>query len=412
MIDNDKLKHKIQESITNLSNMGVIPADEVQLNLDVIYNSILGEVCSIVPMESPRQIVSYLKLIYDSENKSKVELSGNIEKDVYKLNLMDGVGAVPLNEFGYPTDDVSCTMIFNEDNEFVAPFKNIMPGTIKIGDDIFDNSLGSLMKADTKVGNVNYITGLISFDETPSETQLNYKFDIYNLECSRNFVKFVKQYLEVFANMFQLDIDSAKCLQDFKSLRLQDNIDNLLPQVLIQKIDEYVLTKYFKQAEQSIVGTWSAVAVWDTVTRVPVSMLYDDLGTFISQKASEYTEKHGVVPNVILCNPKSYGILSSSKKFLANNEDTTAGTPKFVGYYNNFKVILVNVLDTTADIVLTYKGTSEAQAAGIFTPYVPITLRTVDGMEGGGMISTTNAYSLAGFAMVNPDLVEGITITD
>ena len=67
---NNYTKKKVQESITNLSNMGVIPADEVQLNLDVIYNSVLEHICSIVPMESPRQIISCLKLIFGSKNKS------------------------------------------------------------------------------------------------------------------------------------------------------------------------------------------------------------------------------------------------------------------------------------------------------------------------------------------------------
>ena len=71
MIKNSEhLKHRIQESITNLQNMGIIPADEAQLNVDVIYNSILDEVCSVVPIDSPNAIVSYLKLVYGSQDKA------------------------------------------------------------------------------------------------------------------------------------------------------------------------------------------------------------------------------------------------------------------------------------------------------------------------------------------------------
>lgn len=47
-----------------------------------------------------------------------------------------------------------------------------------------------------------------------------------------------------------------------------------------------------------------------------------------------------------------------------------------------------------------------------FVPYIPVTFRTVDGMEGNSMITTTNVYSIDGFSMINPDLVEGIVITD
>ena len=43
---------------------------------------------------------------------------------------------------------------------------------------------------------------------------------------------------------------------------------------------------------------------------------------------------------------------------------------------------------------------------------IHVTFRTVDGMEGNSTITTTNVYSISGFSMINPDLVEGIVITD
>ena len=39
-----KLKKRIQEGITNIANLGQIPKDEVQLNLDVLYNSVLNDI--------------------------------------------------------------------------------------------------------------------------------------------------------------------------------------------------------------------------------------------------------------------------------------------------------------------------------------------------------------------------------
>ena len=62
--DDKKRKQRIEEKITNLNTLGILPADEVQLNIDVIYNSILNNICSVVPINSPRQVVSdFLKSI-------------------------------------------------------------------------------------------------------------------------------------------------------------------------------------------------------------------------------------------------------------------------------------------------------------------------------------------------------------
>lgn len=413
-------KKKIQESITNLSNMGIIPADEVQLNLDVIYNSVLNDVCSVIPMESPRQIISCLKLVYDSENKSLIDslITGDIDKDIYKILAMNGVGAVPFNDNGYPSRDVHCTLITNAEGLYLADYQNILPNTIDIAGEIFDDGNGNLVKKDgTQVGNVDYIKGIFKFiSAIPANAVLNYKFDIYNLLTNRNFIKFVKASIEIFADMYQLDVDSALVLNDFKGLDLKDNIDNIIPQVLTQQIDQYILNKYFKQAELNgaLNNKWSSEVKWNGLDRVPVNMLYDDLGSFIDYSIGQFVIKHGVLPNVILVTPLSYSILSSNKKFVADNRgDTNAGTPKFVGYYNNTKVILTNnpASYDEVSIVLTYKGQSDAQAAGVYTPYIPVSLRTVNGAEAGGMITTTNAYSISGFTMTNPDLVEGITIT-
>lgn len=398
---NARLKQKIYEGITNLSNMGQIPTEEVQLNLDVLYNSILEEVCSIIPIESPRAIVSCLQLIYDSENKSKVELSGDIEKDAFKLVLMNGVGAVPFDDNGYPTNEVHCIIIPDADNNFLANYANVIPGTVNIADEFIDDGEGKLINKTSKaeVGTVDYISGLFSFTGAiPASATLNYKYDIYNLEYQRNFAKFVKKYIEVFADLFALDIDSALVLNDIKSLDLKANIENILPQILSQQIDQFILDKYFKQAKLNMIDEFNA----------------DDLGTFISNNTNKFIDKQGVMPNIILCNTKAYGLLSASLKFQpvinSDKESQTSGTPKLVGYFNNYKVILTNSKINDVDLVLTYKGESDAQAAGIYTPFIPVTLRTVEGGEGGGMITTTNAYSMGGFTMINPDLVVGIKI--
>lgn len=400
---NTRLKKKIQEGITNLSSMGQIPTDEVTLNLEVLYDSILNEVCSVVPMESPRQVVSCLKLIHDSEEKTF--LTGDIQKDAFKLTLMNGVGAVPFDDYGYPTQDVSCSIVANDNNEFLANYSNIIPGTVNIEDEYIDDGNGKIINKETKaeIGTVDYLSGLFKFTGDVPAAVVRYKYDIYNLEYQRNFAKFVKSSIEVFADMYALDIDSALVLNDFKGLNLKENINNIIPQVLTQQIDGFILSKYFKQAEQQVIGTFNSTIVPPTI--------YADLGTFISNKTNEYVSQTGVMPNVILCDAKGYSLLSANVKFqpINDEEHKIAGTPKLVGYFNNFKVILTNI-ESKVSIVLTYKGDSDAQVAGVYAPYIPVTLRTVDGSEGGGMIVTTNAYSFGGFVMINPDLVKGIVI--
>lgn len=408
MIQNEKLKTRIKESITNLSNLGVIPADEAQLNIDVLYNSVLDEVCSVVPMNSPRQIISCLKLIYDSKNKSMTE-----DKDVFKMALMNGI-TVPVDDNGYPTDKVKCSIIPDSDGVFMAHYQKIIPNSVIIDKNIVDDGFGKLIdNTGTEKGTIDYDTGCFKVTGLTDKSVVEYKFDIYNLMTNENKIKFVKQFIEVFAELYQLDSDVAISTMDMKSLNLAENIKNIFPQVLTQQIDQHILHQYFKVATLHNVGSWSSDVDWDSKTRVPVQLLYSDLGAFIGAKSADFAKKNGVVPNIILVNPIGYGILSASDKFIPINdeEDKNSGTPKLVGYYNNAKVILTNVIDNTLDdVVLTYKGSSEAQTAGVFAPYVPVTLRNVVGMEGSGMTITNNVYSMNGFAMVNPELVEGIKI--
>lgn len=413
MIKNEpKLKEKIQEGITNLVNLGVIPADEAQLNLDVIYNSVLNEVCSIYNMDSPRQIVSTFDITYGSKDKS---ISN--KKDVVNSVLMNSLGVIPVNDNGYSTKDVRCTIILNNDNKYLAQYQNIIPNTISINSNISDDGQGNLIQNNLVIGTVDYTIGLFKFNTDIDENSiLSYKFDIYDLETNRNKVVYKKRFVEIFADMYQLDLDSALCLDEFKGLNIKENLKNIFPQVLTQQIDQYVLNKYFNTASiNKYISTWDANCEWTGNTRVPVTFLYEDLGTFISVKSADFASRHGVVPNVILCSPAGYGILSVNKKFIPiynDKEETITFTmPSVVGYYNNAKVIITNIpSDYDVDIVLTYKGSSEAQSAGVYAPYIPVTLRNVVGAESNGFIQTTTAYSLAGFAMINPDLVEGIKI--
>lgn len=138
---NTKNKLKVKESITNLAQLGVIPADELQLNLDVIHESILDQICTVFPLESPRQIISTLKMLYGSKHKS-VDYTG---KDVFEKQLLSGVGVVPLDDNGYPTDLVVIKdAVLTDNNQFIASYKNILPGTININDEIIDK-LGRLV---------------------------------------------------------------------------------------------------------------------------------------------------------------------------------------------------------------------------------------------------------------------------
>lgn len=400
-----KLKKRIQEGITNIANLGQIPKDEVQLNLDVLYNSVLNDICSVVPMESPRQIISCLKLTYGSENKSLLKLTGDVQKDAYAIAMMNGVGAVPFNDYGYPTDEVHVSVSLNANNQCFVTYNNIIPGTVKIDDKYTDNGFGNIVDGENGVvGVVDYVKGVFTFNAGVSKNlNITYKYDIYNLEYNPNTAKFVKTFVEVSAEMYNLDINTAVSLDGFKTLDLKHNIDNIIPQILAQQIDQNVINKFFKQAELQVVDNFDT-SIAPTV--------YSDIGTFVCNKMGEYTAKHGVVPNVILCNATGFSLLSANLKFVAVNDEEhkTAGTPKFVGYFNGAKVIVSNNVNNAVDIILTFRGDSDALAAGVFTPFIPVALRTVAGAEGGGTIITTNAYSMAGFAMINPDLVEGIKV--
>lgn len=408
-------KMLVQERITNTSNLGLIPADELQLNIDVVYNSILDQICSVVPIDSPRQVISALKLVYGSPKKS---VFNNLNQDVVGKDFISSVGSAPLDEYGYPTNEVKFNILTSTEDYIVCPYQMIIPGTVKIGDAITDDGLGSLSDG----GSVDYIKGLI---KTTATGLVQYKFDNYDIENGRNFVQFQKIFVETFADMYQLDLDSAVVLDKFKGVNLKENIENILPQALSQQIDSNILDKYFRLAfSRKNIPEFDAKVDWSVNRTVPISLLYEDLGTYVKQHSAIFAEKTGVVPNIILCDPTAFSVLSNSMDISyseilkiysedKNNDTKYAGMPCFVGYLGNSKVFLVNrnkYNATTGEVVLTYKGDSDAQTAGVYTPFIPVTLRTAKGAEGNGMITTHNIYSISGFNFVNPELVYGLKI--
>lgn len=421
-----KDKVKIQEMITNAKTFGPIPADEVQLNVDVIYNSIIDKVCSVVPIDSPNQIVSTLRLKYGSKEKD----IDNNNKDIVDRTLMNTVGAMPLDEYGYPTNNVefeATPILKNGSAIIIGSYKNIIPGSLSIsnGKYVDDGNTNIVDGSGNQVGFVNYRKAFISF-ESDSNLAINvkYKFDMVNLMTNRNFAYFEKSFNQMFAEQYQLDVDSALVLNDFKGLSLKDNIDKILPQVLAQQIDGNILNKYLELIDTNIIPTvyWSAKGIsFDETTANSATKHYMDLGTMVSLERGKFAKRTGVLPNVIICDPVAFGVLSVNRHFKAvEDEDATSGLPKYVGTFNDADVIVVQ--HTTANdgeaeegslsgsIILTYKGPSDAQASGVVAPFIPVTLRTAQGAEGGGMIVTNNIYSMIGFTFTNPELISGIKV--
>lgn len=420
-----KDKVKIQEMITNAKTFGPIPADEVQLNVDVIYNSIIDKVCSVVPIDSPNQIVSTLRLKYGSKEKAT-----DNNKDIVNRTLMNTVGAMPLDEYGYPTNNVEfeATPIVKDNvATIIGSYKNIIPGSLDIDNGKYtdDGNTNIIDASGDSVGVIDYDTALIRLDSDSTDVvNIKYKFDIVNLMTSRNFAYFEKSFNQMFAEQYQLDVDSALVLNDFKGLSLKDNIDKILPQVLAQQIDGNILNKYLELIDTNTISTvsWSAKGIsFDETTANSATKHYMDLGTMVSLERGKFAKRTGVLPNVIICDPVAFGTLSVNRHFKAvEDEDATSGLPKYAGKFNDADVIIVQ--HTTANdgeaeegslsgsIILTYKGPSDAQASGVVAPFIPVTLRTAQGAEGGGMIVTNNIYSMLGFAFTNPELISGIKV--
>lgn len=428
MSKKDKLK--IQEAITNAKTFGPIPADEVQLNVDVIYNSIIDKVCSVVPIDSPNQIVSSLRLKYGSENK---ELSSG--KDVVNRNLMNTVGAMPLDEYGYATNEVEFEAtpitIDAESNlvRVIGSYKNIVPGSINIDNNKYvDDSAGNIINKETSdiIGQIDYEKALFDLTlDSIAALNIQYKFDNINIMTNRNFAYFEKSSNRVFAELYQLDVDSALVLNNFKGVNLKDNIDKILPQVLAQQIDGKIVSKFFELVDTNTVEkkVWNAEGiVFDETTANSATKHYMDLGTLVSLERGRIANKTGVLPNILICDPVAFGVLSVNRHFRAREDtDVTSGLPKVVGYFNDAVVIVAQhttkVADTATDtlsgsIVMTYKGPSENQASAVVAPFIPVTLRNAQGMEAGGMIVTNNIYSMVGFSIINPEIISGIKIVN
>lgn len=415
MIDKKRIE---EQMITNLVNSNTIPADEAQLNLDVIHNSILDSLCSIVPLESPRQIISALRLDYDSENKSVNEDNN----DVYDSCMFHTYGASALNDLGYATNHIRAHI----GTQMVFPlFYAILPGTIKTSDNkIIDDGMGKLVLADnnSEVGTVDYNKGIIKFKAAQdASTVIEFDCDNYDLLTGRHSVKFKKETVEIFADLYQLDFDVAVSVLESQRTGLDSIIENISPQVLSQQIDQNIINKYFGYANLNVVGEWDASVNWENKSQMPINLQLADFGAYLNFMSSSFTRKNGVFPNVIICDPIGYNYIINSKNFIAisqydkENDKSFLGLPNIMGYFNNQKIILANTYskDNKANVILTYKGASEAQSAGVYAPFIPVTLRNIKqaGMESvSALYNTYNVYSVGGFAMVNPELVEGIKI--
>lgn len=408
----DLRKQKIQERITSLNTLGLIPSDEVQLNVDVVYNSILDKVCSIVNLDSPRQVISALTLRYG--NKEKAIDKNN--KDVQNTYLTNEAMTMPLDDNGYITDKVTFT---TNSNEFIGNYKNIIPGTIKISNTnntilYADDSNGNLVNATTlaNVGSVDYFKSVFSITDTiTNDLIVNYRFDIYNIETSRNTVYFEKTSREVFADLYQLDLDIATIVDDAKMLK--SDVKDIIPKVLSQQIDKNILNRFFEQLELDSTHnvTWDANA--DTSTNI--SRKFRNFGAYLSIEMNKFTSRTGIIPNVIICDPTAYSVIKNAYGFISKHPDDfeSINTPSVVGVFGTAIVVLTQPkLDSNrGQIVITYKGPNESSAsAGIYTPFIPVTLREVFGSEGNGMIKTNTAYAISGFSIINPSLISGVSI--
>ena len=433
----DITKKKIQESITNLSNLGIIPKDEVQLNLDVMYNSILDDICTIVPMNSPRQVISCFDFVYDSPKKSSVSKYNDKDKvtnDAYKHVYMNNLGATPLNETGYPTDIVTCECTLLKDGYFVANYSDILPQTIKIYDgtssaiNITDDGEGNLVDYNSSniVGTINYNTGVFKLNEDVTKDNkikyLKYKYNNYDIENYRNSIQLIKRSREIFADLYKLDIDYAVSLESYKSLNIKDRLKTLLPQLLTQQIDKYAINKLIITAEKY---ENNLKYVYNANNKLTDNVIYD-LELKLRLIMSNYAYVNGVMPNIIICDPTTYGYISCIRHFVSNIDEKYTGIlPRIGGYLGDVKVIVTNFnsieypefsegytgLNTKGKLVMLYKGVSEAQSVATYTPYVPVSTRFVSGMEGQGMIKTSNVYSISGFTVTNPQLVCSVDLT-
>ena len=116
--------------------------------------------------------------------------------------LLNCAGATPLDEYGYPTDKVHFE-VDSTSGDFMSQYKNIVAGTVNINDtadEIYvDDGFGKLVKTSdsSDAGTVDYNTGIFTLTAT-YPVNVEFKFDIYNINTSRNLAHFQKQSTEVF----------------------------------------------------------------------------------------------------------------------------------------------------------------------------------------------------------------------
>lgn len=216
----------------------------------------------------------------------------------------------------------------------------------------------------------NY-SGAAGSDRAPSNTAV-----MEAVPGNRLSIQILKQTVEAKSRKLSArwTFEAAQDAQSQHGIDVEAEIMAALAQEITAEIDQEVLAS-LRSLAGNAVETYNQAAVSGTATFVgdehaALAVQINRVSNLIAQRTRRGAGNWAVVSPTVLTLLQS----ATTSAFARTTEGTFEAptNTKLVGTLNNAMKVYVNTYATSDDVLIGYKGTSEADAAAFYCPYIPL----------------------------------------
>lgn len=352
----------------------------------VIPNTIAPEIVSIQAMDAKAGMISYLRFVY-GDKKGKAAAGQMFNNSLYH---------------GQSVADYSASTISDEPLVTGAgatlSFYPVIPGTVRIKNANFavtavDDGNGKLFaptdttKA-TKLGTIDYATGVISTLNIEDETVVDYEYDNETAPVKVPQINLELAQVPIFAKSRKLaaywGFDAAYDLKKQYGEEVSSLMAVQAAGEIAYEIDTEIVMDLYNQAGAG------ADLVWSKTAPHGVSLVdhYDSFwAKLVEGDAAIFGATQRFSPNFICCGINVLAVMQVMRNFSGDGAGNGVG-PHFAGTLGGkYKVYVVPAMGAN-DFVMGYKGTNFLETGYVYAPYMPVlstdllTLANMTGQQG------------------------------
>lgn len=332
---------------------------------------VLEDIASVQPLKQKAGIAFYVKHKYAS-NRGKIADGDNISSF---RQVGPDADKIP-GAFNYSSQTIEGEVVTQSSNSFKLAWGPVVPGSVKfvIGSDACTDKDGEILKAGTKIGTIDYTTGVVTFSgaQTIVNNEVSYEQDLYTSPTSVPRVKTSIEELPLYARPRKLatefSLDSAFDLMATQNVDLQALVQSTATDEIRAEIDGEGLN------DMKTSGTGMSVSFNQPVPfGISKYEHYESfLQTIVEASNKIYNKTRRVAGNIVIVGENAANIIETHSKFKAAGTMNEAG-PHIMGTLNGKYIIVKNPYYGSDEFVVTYKGSNPFDAGYIYAPYMPIT---------------------------------------